>query len=69
MRTKPRPVESHIFAGMETAVAEQAQAAAVTQGEELTARMLEARPSISAKAGAIENDSPLFFGKVNPTLF
>jgi len=69
MKRTVKPVESHIFAGMETAVEEQAQAAAVYSGEELTKRMLEARPSIDARAGSMENDSPLFYGKINPTLF
>lgn len=66
---KPKPVESHTFAGMETAVTEQAQAAAVQQAEELTARLLEPLGDISGKAGRLEEDSPLFFGKINPTLF
>jgi hypothetical protein len=66
---KPHAVESHTFAGMEEAVKEQETAAAIHQGEELTARMLEPRPSISAKAGAMEDNSPLFYGKINPTLF
>lgn len=54
---------------METAVADQATAAGIQQAAELTARMLEARPSISAKAGEMEERSPLFYGKINPTLF
>ena len=66
---KPRPVESHTFAGMEEAVQAQAEAAAIQQAEELTARLLEARPSIDAKAGRMEEESPLFYGKINPTLF
>jgi hypothetical protein len=57
------------FAGMETAVTEQAQAAAEYSAEELTARLLEPRKSIDAKTQAIENDSPLFYGVINPTLF
>ena len=69
MKRTVKPVESHIFAGMETAVEEQAQAAAVYSGEELTKRMLEARPSIDARAGQMEENSPLFYGKINPTLF
>jgi len=66
---KAKLIQSHTFAGMETAVAQQAEAAAVYQGEELTAKLLEPRPSIDAKAGEMERDSPLFYGKVQPTLF
>lgn len=64
-----RPVESHTFAGMETAVSEQAEAAAVHQGEELTAKMREPLGNVSNAAGEMERESPLFFGKVHPTLF
>ena len=64
-----KPVESHIFAGMETAVEDQAQAAAVYSGEELTKRLLEPRAAIDAKTGRLERDSPLFFGTIHPTLF
>lgn len=66
---RSKPVESHTFAGMEAAVAEQAAAAAVHQGEELTAMMRKPLADISAKAGAMEENSPLFYGKVTPTLF
>lgn len=69
MKTKNKPVESHTFAGMETAVAEQATAAAIQQAEELTARMREPLKNISAQAGEMEENSPLFYGKINPTLF
>ena len=64
-----KPVESHIFAGMETAVEDQAQAAAVYSGEELTKKLVEARPSIDRRTAAMEMDSPLFFGTIHPTLF
>ena len=64
-----KPVESHTFAGMADAVAHQAQAAAEYSADELTARLLEPRKSIDGKTQAIENDSPLFFGVINPTLF
>jgi hypothetical protein len=57
------------FPGMETAVTEQAAAAGVYTAEELTKRMVEARPSIDKKTRAIEMDSPLFFGTIHPTLF
>jgi hypothetical protein len=67
---KPRPVESHTFAGMETAVSEQATAAAIQQAEELTAKMREPLADISARAGKLERESPLFYGTGdNPTLF
>ena len=69
MAKRIKPVESHIFAGMETAVEEQAQAAAEYSGQELTAKLLEPLGSIDSKAARMEEDSPLFFGKVNPTLF
>ena len=69
MRRKPRPVESHTFAGMETAVELQSKAAAAMQAEELTAKLREPLGNINHRTGSMENDSPLFFGKVNPTLF
>jgi hypothetical protein len=63
------PVHIMTFAGMETAVADQATAAAEYTGQELTRRLLEPRKSIDARTQAIENDSPLFYGVINPTLF
>lgn len=69
MARRVKPVESHTFAGMETAVRDQAQAAAQYQGEELTAKLLEPLGNINAKAARMEEDAPLFFGKVNATLF
>jgi hypothetical protein len=54
---------------METAVEAQAQAAAEYSGEELTKRMLEVRPSIDSRAGQMEENAPLFYGKINPVLF
>jgi hypothetical protein len=54
---------------METAVADQATAAAEYTGQELTRRLLEPRKSIDVRTQAIENDSPLFYGVINPTLF
>ena len=66
---KAKPIESHTFAGMETAVQEQSQAAAAMQAEELTAKMREPLDDISHRAGDIERNSPLFFGQVHPTLF
>ena len=69
MRKQRKPVESHTFAGMASAVAHQAQAAEEYQGEELTARMREPLGNINHRAGEIERESPLFYGKVERTLF
>jgi hypothetical protein len=67
---KTRPVESHTFAGMEQAVAEQSKAAALYTAEQLTARMLEPLGDISRRAGEMERNGPLFIGTgSNPTLF
>ena len=66
---RSKPVESHTFAGMETAVELQSKAAAAKQAEELTAKLREPLGNINHRAGSMENDSPLFFGKVNQTLF
>ena len=63
------PIHLLTFAGMEAAVEAQAQAAAVYSGQELTAKLLEPLGSIDSKAARMEEDSPLFFGKVNATLF
>lgn len=69
MKRRAQPIESLTFAGMETAVEEQAKAAGEYSGEQLTARMLEPLADISRKSGCIERDSPLFFGIVDATLF
>ena len=66
---KSRPIESHTFAGMEQAVQLQAQAAGEKQAEELTAKLIEPRLSINAATGRMEQDAPLFFGTIHPTLF
>ena len=68
-RKRVRPVESHTFAGMETAVELQSKAAAAKQAEELTAKLREPLGNIDSRAGDIERNSPLFFGQVHPTLF
>jgi hypothetical protein len=58
------------FTGMETAGEDRKQARAEFEGEELTAELLKPGKDISAKAGRIERDSPLFWGKgENPSLF
>lgn len=65
-----RPVESHIFEGMEEAVSSQELAAQVYTAEELSAKLLEPKANISRKAGEMERRSPLFHGTgENPTLF
>ena len=69
MRKQRKPVESHTFAGMASAVAAQAQAAGEKHAEELSAKLLEPLGNINHRAGELERDSPLFFGKVQPTLF
>jgi hypothetical protein len=68
-KQKRKAVESHIFDGMKTAVTEQAQAAVEHNAAELTARLIEDRPTIDARAGEMERNSPLFFGTIHPTLF
>ncbi len=67
---KIKPVESHTFAGMESAVSLQQEAAAVYTAEELTKRLLEPGQSISKRAGEMERNAPLFHGTGdNPSLF
>ena len=67
---KRRPVESHTFAGMETAVELQAAAAGELQAEEMTAKLLEPLGDINSRTGKMERESPLFFGTGNnPSLF
>ena len=68
-KRRTSPVESHIFSGMASAVAHQAEAAEEYQGAELTAKLLEPLGNINHRAGELERDSPLFFGKVQPVLF
>lgn len=70
----PKPnqpvVDSLSFAGMESCDQDRAAALEVSQAEELTARMRTPLADISAKAGRMEQDSPLFYGSgENPTLF
>ena len=69
MKKTTKPVQSCTFAGMEAAVSEQAESAAKLEAETLTARMIEPRPSNDAAAGRMEQDAPLFFGVIQPTLF
>lgn len=58
-----------VLAGMAGDVAADRESAAAVSGEELTAKMREAR-NVSAKAGDLERNSPLFFGTgENPGLF
>lgn len=63
MDSKPLP-------GMEGCDEDREQARAIAEAEELTAEMLKPLGDISAKAGRIERDSPLFYGTGdNPSLF
>jgi hypothetical protein len=58
------------FTGMESAGEDRKQARAEFEGEELTAELLKPKADISAKAGRMERDAPLFWGKGdNPALF
>ena len=64
------PSHTMALAGMETADADREAARQLAQAEELTAAMRQPRASISAKAGRMERESPLFFGTgANPLLF
>ena len=70
MSRKPKPVQSHTFAGMAQAVIAQELAAAEQAGQELTALMREPKADISKSTGELERESPLFFGTGdNPSLF
>ena len=72
MKTTPKtkPVESHTFPGMETAVEEHSAAVAEYSGEQLTAELQKPAADISRKAGEMERESPLFFGTGdNPDLW
>lgn len=74
MKRKPQANEmekwERYFEVMGNVKEDRAQAAAEAQGEALTAEMLQPKADISKKAGHIERESPLFFGKgSNPTLF
>jgi hypothetical protein len=56
--------------GMQDVERERAVAMEQSEGEALTARMREPLRDVSATAGRIERESPLFFGTGdNPTLF
>jgi hypothetical protein len=57
-----RPEDSLTFAGLETCDTDRQIALGVAQAEELTARLRSTRGDISAKAGRMERESPLFFG-------
>ena len=67
MTTKP---DSFLLPGMEHADADRETARQLSQAEELTAAMRRPIADVSAKAGQMERDSPLFFGSGDwPTLF
>ena len=74
MKRKPQVNEmekwEQFFTGMESAGEDRKQARAEFEGEELTAELLKPKADISAKAGRMEKDAPLFWGKGdNPSLF
>ncbi len=63
---------AHILtlAGSETVDDDRAAAAGLALAEDLTALMRTPKADVSAKAGRMERNSPLFFGQGdNPTLF
>jgi hypothetical protein len=57
-----RPEDSLTFAGLETCDEDRAKAAALSMREEMETRLRSTRGDISAKAGRMERESPLFFG-------
>ena len=65
-----RPEDSLTFAGLETCDEDRAKAAALSMREEMETRLRSTRGDISAKAGRMERESPLFFGTGdNPLLW
>ena len=70
MRVKTQKIESHVLDGMSQHIEAQAEAVAELSGEELTAKLREPKADVSAKAGNMERNAPLFFGTGdNPSLF
>ena len=68
--TPNAPLHSLTLAGLETADADREKAAAQTMREEMETRLRSTRGDISARAGRLERESPLFWGTGdNPTLF
>ncbi len=58
------------FPGMEAAARDAEEARQQAEAAELTARLLEPRPSIDERVGKMERESPLFYGTGdNPTLW
>lgn len=69
-RPPEHPLHIGTLAGMEGCDIDRAQAAAEQLGAELTEELRRPKADISASAGQIERDAPLFFGSgTNPTLF
>jgi hypothetical protein len=69
-RQAVKPEDSRSFSGMEGADRERMEALAAAQAEELTAELRRPLADISAAAGQMERDAPLFFGTGdNPGLF
>jgi hypothetical protein len=64
------PLHIMTLAGMETADSDRETARQVQQAEDLTAELRRPLGDVSAKAGKMEREAPLFFGRGdNPTLF
>ena len=66
---KRRPIESHPLPGMAQMIEALAEHAAAYSGAELTDKMRSPLADVSKMTREIENDSPLFYGTINPTLF
>jgi hypothetical protein len=64
------PLHVETLPGMETVDADRESALIVAKSEDLSAQFTRPLTSVSKKAGNIERDSPLFWGKGSqPTLF
>ncbi len=71
-KPKANPMEkwNQFFEVMGNVAEDRAAARAEAEGQELTERMRQPKADVSAKAGKMERESPLFFGAgENPTLF
>jgi len=64
------PLHIMTLPGCETTDEDRAKALASSQREEMETRLRSSRGDISARAGDLERNSPLFYGQGNnPTLF
>ena len=69
-RRKTAPPPSMTFEGMEDAVAQQLEAAALYQTQQLEEEFLKPLGDINKAAGEMERNAPLFYGTGdNPILF